>query len=183
MSARRTVGVLVGVMLAAVSCGGGGDTGSQADPTSDPAGAPVEGQRSGTTAMDSTKPPESTVSESTVPSATMPPEVAHSDPILAVPDAVVISQRTATSGGGTRPLLEWEPVEGASEYLVIVFADDAQPYWSTITDRTAVHVGGAAAIPQHNDGPQVADGYSWAVYADDDIGTPIASSPIRSISP
>jgi hypothetical protein len=114
--------------------------------------------------------------------STEPPE-APSEPILAVPGAETIVQITPTSGGGTRPLLEWEPVDGAAEYLVIVFADDAQPYWSTITDQTETYVGGARAIPEGVDGPEVADGYSWAVYADDNNGAPIASSARRPIAP
>ena len=66
---------------------------------------------------------------------------------------------------------------------MIVFAGDEAPYWSTITERTETYVGGEAAIPEGVDGPEVSDGYSWAVYTEDQDGIPIASSPIRPISP
>lgn len=175
MIRRLLVGVLAAVMVAA-SCGGGDDTAATADDsTAASTASSVEEQRVDTT------PPEPT--ESAAPESTVPAETAPAEPILAVPDAEVIAQTTATSGGGTRPLLKWEPVDGAAAYLVIVFTADAVPYWSTITDQPETHVGGAVAIPDGVDGPEVADGYSWAVYADDETGTPIASSPIRPISP
>jgi hypothetical protein len=164
MIRRLVVGVLAAVMVAA-SCGGGDDTSATS----------ADEQRVDAT---TSQPTGSAAPDSTVPAETPPAE-----PILAVPDAEVITQTTATSGGGTRPLLTWEPVDGAATYLVIVFTADAAPYWSTITDQTETHVGGAVAIPDGVDGPEVADGYSWAVYADDETGTPIASSPIRPISP
>jgi hypothetical protein len=172
---RHGVAAVFAAALLAVSCGGDDDTAtSVADPTSDSTAQSVEGS------VDSTQPePESTESESPESTVADPP----TDPILAVPDAEVIAQTTPTSGGGTRPLLSWEPVDGATTYLVIVFADDEAPYWSTITERTETHVGGQAAIPEGIDGPEVSAGYSWAVYADDENGVPIASSSIRPISP
>jgi hypothetical protein len=175
MTWRLLVGVLAAAMVAA-SCGGGDDTAeTAAESTAESPPSSVEEQRVDTT------PPEPT--ESAAPESTVPPETAPAEPILAVPDADVITQTTATSGGGTRPLLSWEPVDGAASYLVIVFTAEEAPYWSTITDQPETYVGGAAAIPDGVDGPEVADGYSWAVYADDETGAPIASSPIRPIAP
>lgn len=177
MIRRGVVGVLVAV-VAAASCGGGDDAATPSSvPASDATADSADVPGTVSTPLVAAA-PESTDSESTTPSDT-----AQADTILAVPGAEVITQLTATSGGGARPLLEWEPVDGATEYVVIVFDADAQPYWSTITDRTATHVGGAEALPEGTDGPEIADGYSWAVYADDDSGTPIASSPSRPIAP
>jgi hypothetical protein len=181
---RRTLVVALTATLLAASCGGGDGATEEVDPTVESTAGSVE-----ETVVDSTQPdsaePDSAGADPAEPNPTESTELpdASSEPILAVPDAATIVQITPTSGGGTRPLLAWEPVDGAAEYLVIVFADDAQPYWSTITDQTETHIGGAQAIPEGVDGPQVADGYSWAVYADDETGAPIASSALRPIAP
>ncbi len=178
---RRPLVVALAAVVVAASCGGGDDTaGTPDDSSAGSTGSTVEEQRVDTTPPE---PTDSAAPESTDRPDTTPPETTPVEPILAVPDAEVITQTTPTSGGGTRPLLSWEPVDGAATYLVIVFTAEEAPYWSTITDQTETHVGGAVAIPDGVDGPEVADGYSWAVYADDETGTPIASSPIRPISP
>ncbi len=171
---RRSLAGVLAVALLATSCGAGDDdtTASVTDPSQSSAES-VEGS-----VVDTTE-PESTESESPESTVADPP----ADPILAVPDAEVIVQTTPTSGEGARPLLGWEPVDGAATYLVIVFAGDEEPYWSTITEQAETYVGGQAAIADGVDGPEVAGGYSWAVYAEDENGNPIASSPIRSISP
>lgn len=170
---RSLVGVL-GAAVIVASCGGDDDTAtSVADSVSSSTVEPVA-----ESVVDSTQEP----SDSEAPQSTTPSEDGSGDAILPVPDAEAVVQTTPTSGGGTRPLLSWEPVDGAATYLVIVFAGDA-PYWSTITDAAETYVGGARAIPEGVDGPEVSEGYSWAVYAEDENGTPIASSPIRPISP
>jgi hypothetical protein len=174
--------VLATVLAAAfvVSCGGDDDS-----------GAGVVGSGPGTAATttepdtDATEPDAdaTTLPETMAPETTEPPETVPTEAVLALPDADVVVQTTPTSGGGTRPLLGWEPFEGAATYLVIVYAEGGEPYWSTITEQTETFVGGAAQIPDGVDGPEVAEGYSWAVYAEDADGIPIASSPIRPISP
>jgi hypothetical protein len=94
-----------------------------------------------------------------------------------------IEQLTPQSGGGSRPLLEWLPAGNAASYFVVVYDENADPYWSTLTSEPRVYVGGIAQIPEGRDGPAVAAGYSWVVYADDIEGNLVAASGIRSIAP
>ncbi len=98
-------------------------------------------------------------------------------------DAPVIIQLTAPQGGGARPLLAWEPVEGAAVYYVFVYAETSELYWAAVTTETEVFVGGAVQIPDDRDGPRIATGYSWVVYAEDSEGNPVGSSPQATISP
>ena len=105
------------------------------------------------------------------------------DPALPLPDAPVINQLTDTDGGGARPLLAWEPVVGAATYYVVVYTEARAPYWAAVTTEPEVYVGGPVQIPDDRDGPRVAALYTWVVYADDADGTPLASSPLRSLSP
>lgn len=175
---RRSLAAIVVAAFLAASCGGDDNT-SVADTSVADTAAPAT-EAADDSATDSTEPAESTAPESTAPEPTAPEP---SDAVLPVPDAALVVQTTPTSGGGARPLLAWESFDGAATYLVIVYAEGGEPYWSTITDRTETYVGGAAPIPDGVDGPEVAEGYSWAVYAEDADGIPIASSPLRPISP
>ena len=68
---------------------------------------------------------------------------------------------TASSGGGTRPLREWEPVAGASLYSVVVYDADGEAYWATITDNSATFVGGlnsCSKIDPVRESPRAAHG-------------------------
>jgi hypothetical protein len=95
----------------------------------------------------------------------------------------VIEQTTPTSGEGSRPLLEWSTVNGASSYLVVVYTETGGSYWSVLTTETSTFVGGPLEIPSGRTGPSVADGYTWTVYADDADGNLLATSPRRAIAP
>lgn len=90
---------------------------------------------------------------------------------------------TPTSGGGERPLLEWAPVDGAVVYIVSVFAETGEPYWSAVTTESRTYVGGSEQIPEGRTGPNVSEGYTWIVYADDADGNLVAVSPRRAIAP
>ncbi|MEA3501279.1 MAG: hypothetical protein U9R47_00775 [Actinomycetota bacterium] len=103
--------------------------------------------------------------------------------VPAIAGAELIEQTTPASGGGTRPLLEWVPVEGAATYIVVVYTETGGSYWSAVTSETSTYVGGPLQIPAGRTGPNVADGYTWVVYADDAEGNLLAVSPQRPISP
>ena len=90
---------------------------------------------------------------------------------------------TPTSGEGTRPLLEWAPVDGAHHYAVYLYAPDGDVYWAWTGEATSVHVGGDPVIEEGLSGPSVAEGMSWAVIANDEDLLPIAVSEQREISP
>ncbi len=103
------------------------------------------------------------------------------DPV--VHDADPITQLTPTTGEGIRPLLEWESVPSAAIYTVIVYDAVGAPYWSAVTAEPQVFVGGRLQIPEGRTGPNIGDGYTWAVYADAADGTFLAASPLRDIAP
>ena len=65
----------------------------------------------------------------------------------------------------------------------MVYTEARAPYWAAVTTEPEVYVGGPVQIPDDRDGPRVAALYTWVVYADDADGTPLASSPLRTISP
>lgn len=90
---------------------------------------------------------------------------------------------TSESGGGIRPLLEWEPVAGVDHYGVYLYAPGGSIYWSWTGTVTAVHVGGEPQLRDGAPGPSIVDGMSWAVIAYDADLLPIAVSPQRPIAP
>lgn len=105
------------------------------------------------------------------------------EPYFPLANGVNVVQSTDTEGGGRRPLLAWEPAEGAAGYTIVVFDGDGSPYWAALTSETQIYIGGSTQIPDGNDGPIISEGYQWVVYADDADGVPIGSSPLRPISP
>jgi hypothetical protein len=90
---------------------------------------------------------------------------------------------TPISGGGTRPLLEWEPIPDADHYGAYVYAPDGSIYWAWTGRQTSVHVGGEPQLREGAAGPSVVDGMSWAVIAYDAELLPMAVSELRPISP
>lgn len=94
-----------------------------------------------------------------------------------------IEPLTPVAGSGIRPLLEWSPVDGASHYMVVVYAPDGSPYWTWTGAATSVHVGGDPVLADDRPGPSVVDGMTWGIVALDDEIVPIASSDRRPIAP
>jgi hypothetical protein len=90
---------------------------------------------------------------------------------------------TATSGGGERPLLDWEPVDGAAWYQAIVVTSGGDTYWTWPTEDTAVFVSGVESDVTTSPGPRIAQGMTWAVLAFDDTNLLIAQSNHRPIEP
>lgn len=104
------------------------------------------------------------------------------DPLFAGLDDTV-ALVTDTSGGGERPLLEWESVDGADHYSLYLYGPSGDVYWSWTGHDTAVHVGGEPRLDDGVPGPSVADGMSWSVLAHDAAGLPLAVSEQRAIAP
>lgn len=102
------------------------------------------------------------------------------DPALGIASIAVL---TPDSGGGTRPLLEWEPVEGASSYTLVVVTPEGEAYWGWTGPETAVHVAGEPQLEEFAAGPSVVPGMTWSVAAYDDEFHVIAVSPRAPISP
>lgn len=95
----------------------------------------------------------------------------------------LIALRTPTSGGGGRPLLEWEGLDGADHYAVYLYAPDGRIYWAWMGRETAIHVGGEPRLREGAPGPNVVAGMTWAVVAYDADLLPITTSEVRPISP
>ena len=90
---------------------------------------------------------------------------------------------TPLSGGGTRPVMEWEPFEGADRYGVYLYAPGDRLYWSWQGRETSVPVGGFPQLREDALGPSIADGMTWMVIAYDADQFPLAASELRPISP
>lgn len=95
----------------------------------------------------------------------------------------LIAQTTAVSGGGPRPVLAWDAVEGADRYVVAVSAPDGRLYWAWTTADTSVPVGGLPRLEEDAFGPAVSNGMNWSVLALDESGAVVATSAIRPIDP
>lgn len=124
---------------------------------------------------------ETTTTTVSPPTTTTTTALAAGDPVITGADPIELL--TPTSGGGIRPLLVWTPVPSAATYTVIVYNAAGAPYWSAVTAEPQVYVGGPLQIPAGRTGPMVAEGYTWAVYADDADGSFLAASPLRDIAP
>ncbi len=166
---NRVTALIVGALLVIAGCDGGASTSTTAN----------IGPASTTTQQSSDS--ASTTVDSNTDTTTTTSGAAPDDPVIAGIDS--IEQTTATSGGGIRPLLEWSPVDGAATYIVMVYTESGESYWSAYTSESSTYVGGPLQIPEGRTGPNVADGYTWSVYAEDAAGVLLAASPLRSISP
>lgn len=115
---------------------------------------------------------------------TTTPETRLDDPVFApMADAVAtVTLTTNLSGGGERPMLTWDPVDGASTYLVAILDADGNPYWAWRTSDTRVRVGGSDRS-ESAPGPRITKGMTWSVMAVDSSGIPIAVSARRPIEP
>ena len=162
---RRLVLVSLALMLSGAACGD--DTATTSVETTD---------ATTTTASDSTtSQPEATTTTATAPAG-------MGEPLFDGLDASV-TLLTASSGGGGRPLLEWEAVPGADLYVVFLYAPSGEVYWVWSGASTSVHVGGEPQLAEGSAGPSVAAGMSWAVVAHDADQLPIAVSELRPIDP
>jgi hypothetical protein len=130
-----------------------------------------------TTSSDATAGPDGTddTSSTTAPTTAPPPPV-----IDGLAPVVLL---TPASGGGPRPLLEWERVVEAASYLVVVYDGDGDAFWSAITDATSVYLGGPELIPEANSAPRLAGDSTWVVFARDATGRVIAASGRAPIAP
>lgn len=91
-----------------------------------------------------------------------------------------ITQTTPESGGGPRPLLSWNPINGAAEYTVVVFDAEGTPWWSWRGEATEVFIGGFETAVELG-GPRAAAGVTWVVYAYDSDGVAVGVSPLRAL--
>jgi hypothetical protein len=159
-------------ILAISACSSGSSEGNASESTE-----PSDIAATTTIAGDSSQASDTTATTATPETTT----TTVAEPAMAGAD--LVEQLTPTSGGGTRPLLEWVSVDGAATYLVNIYTDSGGPYWSAVTQDTKTYVGGPLQIPAGRTGPNVADGYTWVVYAEDADGNLLAVSARRPIAP
>lgn len=161
--------LLVSVLLVITACSGSAGT---VPTTPDDAGNP--GPAESTSPSPPTTAAVSKTSTTTRPT-TLVPRVDF--------DLDQIDTTTPASGGGARPELAWEAVDGAEQYRVTVFAPNGGPYWATQTVTPRVHVGGEPQLNEEAAGPSISPGMSWRVVAVGSDRRPLAVSERVPISP
>lgn len=133
----------------------------------------------GTTAASGTTQPgatSTTTTEATATTTTTTP----AEPFLPGLGLESITQTTPVAGGGPRPLLSWEPVDGAAAYTVVVFDGEGTPWWSWRGEATEVFIGGFETSFEMG-GPRAGPGVTWVVFAYDAEGSAIGVSEQRPL--
>ncbi|MHB0915526.1 MAG: hypothetical protein ACYC4M_07585 [Thermoleophilia bacterium] len=88
------------------------------------------------------------------------------------------------SGAGEVPAFEWEAIEGADRYRLVVLDGGGAMLWAWNGADTRVNLGGVPdERPEQTPGPVITDGSQWSVVAFDAEGTPLAVSELRPVSP
>lgn len=89
-----------------------------------------------------------------------------------------------TTGAGEVPGFEWEGVDGAVRYRLVVLDGNGEPLWSWNGAETKVNLGGLPGErPEGVSGPVITAGSTWSVVAFDADGTALAVSNLRPVSP
>ncbi len=86
-------------------------------------------------------------------------------------------------GAGETPTFEWEPVDGATAYRLVVLDAEGRAVWAWEGPATSVALGGVPDRPEGGEGPVLTPSSTWSVAALDADGHVVAASPVRSASP
>jgi len=160
---HRTLLLATGVLFAATACStGAGDA------------EPAPSQTSATT---TTSTSTSTTQQATTTSSVAP----QNEPLLTGADPVI--QLTPTEGVGLRPTFDWESVDGAGSYFLVVKDEASASYWAWEGSETSIPLGGAEFPEDQGNGPTIGPDFTWSVSAYDVDGTFLAISGDRPISP
>ena len=89
----------------------------------------------------------------------------------------------AEEGASEVPTFEWEPVEGAASYRLVVLDAEGNATWSWEGPETSVALGGVPDRPEGAEGPVLTPGSTWSVAALDAEGHVVAVSAARPVSP
>jgi hypothetical protein len=157
MKGALRISLAMGVLLAGLACsilGGGSSQPTQQPAISQGASTPTEGSR---------------------------PEVTSQVSYLDFSEGMTLT--TPTSGGGIRPVLAWDPVDGADWYGVYLYAPNHKLYWSWQGRESSVPVGGRPKLNDDSLGPSAVVGMTWSVIAYDAEDLPVASGGPRPIGP
>lgn len=198
----RQINVIIASALALAACGGASESASTAPaptpttPATDAAAdEPDQTTQPGPASTEPT-PPESPpatmpavpTTTGSVPGSTEPAETAPADPEVSGPFAdlvpTAISVLTPSTGNGPKPLLAWEPVDGATTYDVVVSTVDGAPYWAWRGTEQQVWLGGSQNAPAPDtEGPILVGPMLLTVFASDAGGIPLAAGGPLEIAP
>jgi hypothetical protein len=89
----------------------------------------------------------------------------------------------AEERAGKIPVFEWEPVQGAAAYRLVVRNAAGGPIWAWQGTDTSVTLGGIDDRPPGAGGPVITDGSRWSVAALDADDHVTAISEERAVSP
>lgn len=128
-----------------------------------------------------TSTPQPATEQSTTTTNTVTSVAPQSEPLLIGADPAI--QVTPTEGEGSRPMFEWETVDGAALYFLVVKDDAGVAYWAWSGSETSIPLGGAEFPENHGNGPTIGPGFTWSVSAYATDGTFLAISGERLISP
>ena len=123
----------------------------------------------------------STGQQATTTTTTTTSVAPQNEPLLV--GAAPVIQLTPTEGVGPRPTLDWEAVEGAGSYFLVVKDDAGEAYWAWEGSETSIPLGGAEFPEDYGNGPTIGPGYTWSVSAYTSDGTLLAISGDRPVSP
>lgn len=88
------------------------------------------------------------------------------------------------TGAGEVPAFEWQAVEGAARYRLVVIDGNGEPLWAWNGAETKVNLGGLPGErPEAESGPVITPGSIWSVAAFDAEGNALAISELRPVSP
>ena len=182
---RIATGMAVSLVVLA-GCSGGDDATDDAVSSIDSTAVPAPDTSGVATTTDDSEdaPPTTTAASADDDGADEPPATAPPTTVALIEGlAASIELLTPASETGTRPLLEWSLVDGASSYMATVYAPDGSPYWTWTGVAASVHVGGDPMLDESVPGPSVIDGMTWGVVAFNDEIVPIALSNRQTIAP
>jgi hypothetical protein len=113
-----------------------------------------------------------------------PSEIVGENTMLLFPGIIAMENLMPLEGVGLRPRFEWQTIDDAEHYGIIVFDPDGTPYWAWRGETPWVYLGGIdEPLPEINEGPILIDGMSWRIVAYDADEVPIATGGPWAIAP
>lgn len=170
---RRAALMVVLALLTACSSGGSPGVTSVPGPTSTQLPA-------ATTTTTTTEEKATLTTPPTVSAPSTSVVTVSAEPLFPGLDLAPISLVTPGSGEGPRPMLRWEPVDGAATYTVLVMDAGGERWWSWSGSETEVVLGG---VDTQSDvgGPVAGDGVTWVVFAFDPDDVLVGVSSRRNL--
>jgi hypothetical protein len=139
-----------------------------------------------TTDMSNTESEDQSASESsdTPQTENDPSAIVGDNTLLLFPDMITMENIMPLQGVGLRPRFEWQTINGAAHYGIIILDPKGSPYWGWRGEKPWVYLGGIdEPLPEINEGPILIDGMSWRIVAYDANEVPIATGGPWAIAP